>query len=284
MAQPDNLNDTFVSIISRALRDLRCEQVVFPEPGEVFVGSNTGEALTIVFILKGSQTLRYYRQGRIVEDVLQPGKVQFSGPYCPWALDWRHPCHRLGISCYNHRLGMSWNCLQEGIEGLEILPDRWFCSELQPGSDTWYLLRALAARREAKPDSPLTVRLPELILQSVREHLRLRDILPMSSLDTFTRICHYLDNHYAQPINRDTVARTFSLNPDYVTRLFHEKGNVLFSHYLRDLRLSKAEDLLKNSSLPVGDIAEACGFGSSSYFIRVFRETYTCSPSVFRRR
>lgn len=47
---------------------------------------------------------------------------------------------------------------------------------------------------------------------------------------------------------------------------------------ISEKRLSKALDLLKNSSANVTEISEQVGFSSPSYFIKVFREKYGYSP------
>jgi len=44
------------------------------------------------------------------------------------------------------------------------------------------------------------------------------------------------------------------------------------------IRLDKSMELLKNSSLNVSEIADQTGFGSPSYFIKVFKEKYGYSP------
>ena len=52
--------------------------------------------------------------------------------------------------------------------------------------------------------------------------------------------------------------------------------------YLLDYRLRVADVLLGNSDRSVGEIAEACGFESTAYFCRCFKNHYGVSPG--RRR
>lgn len=280
MPRQDQVATALIAILDQALGSYRCERLIRAAPSDAF-GTWSG-SMTIVFILEGAQHIRYCLGGEIVEDCMAPGDVLFAGPYCPWALDWRYPCQRLGISCTAQRLDMSWNCVREARKEVHIVPDLWFTSPMQAGGDTWHLMSALAARNRAVPDSALAARLPELVLISVRDHLRSHDLLLTNRMNTFEKLRNYLESHCHQPINRNTVARTFGLNPDYVTRLFREQGGKLFSHYLRDLRLRKAEGLLEQGTLPVQDVARLCGFGSSSYFIRLFRQKHHCSPRRYQ--
>jgi len=272
--------NAFVALLNQALATYQCKRVIIAEPSDAY-GIWSG-SMTLVHVPRGAQHIKYCLHGEIVEDRMVPGDVLFAGPYCPFALDWRVPCQRLGISCAEQRLDMSWHCVREATKEVHIPPDMWFTSSVRTGNDTWHLMAALAARKRDVPDSGLNTRLPELILTSVRDHLRMHDLLPQTNSNTFEKLCHYLKSHSHQAIDRNTVARLFGLNPDYVTRLFREKGNILFSHYLRDLRLSKAEDLLKRRSLTVHEIASLSGFGSSSYFIHCFRAKHGCSPTEYR--
>jgi AraC family transcriptional regulator len=48
------------------------------------------------------------------------------------------------------------------------------------------------------------------------------------------------------------------------------------------LRIEKAQSMMKNSSLRMIDIAEACGFKSQAHFSRVFRRICGVTPRQYR--
>ena len=52
--------------------------------------------------------------------------------------------------------------------------------------------------------------------------------------------------------------------------------------YYRDLRLEKARNLLRNSPLPLTEIALVTGFANSSHFSRLFARRFGAPPSRFR--
>ncbi|MHC4884351.1 MAG: helix-turn-helix transcriptional regulator [Planctomycetota bacterium] len=81
----------------------------------------------------------------------------------------------------------------------------------------------------------------------------------------------YVDTHFHLKITRKSAADALGISQDYVTKLFREKGEKSFNDYLEGLRLAKATNLLKHSSLQIQDIAEACGFASGNYFTKVFK-------------
>ncbi|MNT66549.1 Exoenzyme S synthesis regulatory protein ExsA [compost metagenome] len=53
--------------------------------------------------------------------------------------------------------------------------------------------------------------------------------------------------------------------------------------YYLQMRLERAHLLLVNSSLPIFEVAVACGFSSASHFSRTYRETYGCTPQRTRQ-
>jgi AraC family cel operon transcriptional repressor len=56
------------------------------------------------------------------------------------------------------------------------------------------------------------------------------------------------------------------------------------TQYLNKVRVQHAAMLLANSELSLADVALDCGFENQSYFHRLFRRRYGCTPTDFRRR
>jgi len=53
------------------------------------------------------------------------------------------------------------------------------------------------------------------------------------------------------------------------------------SEFIRNYRLQKAADLLKNTDLNISEVAYRVGFESPSYFSKCFHEMFNCTPSEF---
>ena len=53
--------------------------------------------------------------------------------------------------------------------------------------------------------------------------------------------------------------------------------------YIRKARMSSARRLLISSNLPIGEIVGQCGFYSSSYFTKLYRQEYGETPSGTRK-
>jgi AraC-like DNA-binding protein len=52
---------------------------------------------------------------------------------------------------------------------------------------------------------------------------------------------------------------------------------------LTELRLNHAKRLLRETSLPIAEVAAASGYSEVSYFGRRFRIEVGCTPSEYRR-
>ena len=82
------------------------------------------------------------------------------------------------------------------------------------------------------------------------------------------------------------VGERFPLNRSYISRIFNEGYGKSFSLVVRDYRLREAERLLREErALSIAQVAERCGFASSSAFIRVFAGTHGgITPRQYREQ
>lgn len=118
--------------------------------------------------------------------------------------------------------------------------------------------------------------LHELIAQPAQEHHGKRQA-------TFDRIHHWLENCFAEDINRETTANQFGITPSYLSRLFRDMTGVSFHQHLTALRIEHAKNLLGRTSLTVKEVADQCGFRNPVHFVRRFREINGLSPGRYRQ-
>jgi len=148
-----------------------------------------------------------------------------------------------------------------------------------------FLFRQLVAEcreGETQPGSRayLQAMVEQLMILALR-HLRSEErVCP----DTFiNRALGYLYSHFSGPVSVGDAAAYVGYTPNYFNTCFHKQMGLPFGEYLRQLRLSYAENLLRCSGLPVTEVAAESGFGSLSYFSRCFRDKYGISPQQYRR-
>ncbi len=98
------------------------------------------------------------------------------------------------------------------------------------------------------------------------------------------QILAFLHEHYAEPVSLRQVAECVHMKEGTCCRLFKTAYGCSIFTYLTDYRLEKSILLLPDPSLSVTRIAELCGFNSTSYYIKKFREKVGVSPLQYRNR
>lgn len=101
--------------------------------------------------------------------------------------------------------------------------------------------------------------------------------------DTLLSALKYMTSHYDSELTLDHVAAKVGIHPVTLSRFFTERTGITFSHYVKYLRASRAEVLIRDTTDSFTSIALSCGFGSVRSFNRVFLELYGVSPSDYRR-
>lgn len=78
------------------------------------------------------------------------------------------------------------------------------------------------------------------------------------------------------------LARELHCTADHLSRLFRNECGIALNAFIREERLHHAQALLVDPSLKVSEVAWACGFRSSNYFIRRFRSARGATPGQAR--
>ena len=99
------------------------------------------------------------------------------------------------------------------------------------------------------------------------------------------RVAAFFEQHLAdQPFPWDALAAELDTSTRTLQRRFVAALGCAPSAILQQLRLARAQDLLRDPARPIGDIAIATGFTSQAHFATTFRTAFGVSPTQFRRR
>lgn len=90
-------------------------------------------------------------------------------------------------------------------------------------------------------------------------------------------------------IHMDTVtlpmlAAQFQMSEGYMSRYIKKETGQTFSHLLCEMRIIKAEEMLKNTDFSIDKIVEIIGYLDKSCFYRSFNLRYGMSPVRYRKR
>lgn len=93
----------------------------------------------------------------------------------------------------------------------------------------------------------------------------------------------YAKEHCSKDITVKMLAEEmFFMNADYLSHLFKEKVGESYSVYLKNIRLKKAKELLKEDKFSVTEVAAMTGYNDTSQFIRVFKQNVGITPKKYR--
>lgn len=93
----------------------------------------------------------------------------------------------------------------------------------------------------------------------------------------------YIHSHYSENISINEIAEAANISRSGCFRCFRTVIKKTPAEYLCEYRLSQAAYLLTNTNKTLSEICFLCGFQSTSYFGKVFREYCGMSPGQYRR-
>lgn len=100
---------------------------------------------------------------------------------------------------------------------------------------------------------------------------------------TILRMKSLINEFYNTGITLDEIAARMNMTPEYLGTKFHREMGVSFKTYIRDVRINKAKELLRTTSLKMFEISEQVGYTDPKYFSKVFKETTGQLPADYRK-
>ena len=92
----------------------------------------------------------------------------------------------------------------------------------------------------------------------------------------------YIEKNYAQKLTLCDVAEKTYVSQWHLSKLLSKHTGQGFSELLNHVRIEHAKELLSDSSLRVGDVAEQVGFSDLAHFSRVFKKQEGVSANEYR--
>ena len=93
----------------------------------------------------------------------------------------------------------------------------------------------------------------------------------------------YIEAHYSEKIALKQLAHVCNVSESYYSRLFLKNYGKNVTHYINEIRISKAKQLLSGSDRTVNYVASSCGYDDSSYFIKCFKKLNGVTPQEYRK-
>lgn len=126
-------------------------------------------------------------------------------------------------------------------------------------------------------------RLIEHLIWDVFLMLRSHAANQSSPDETVSKCIDIFSQHYSQRISLDSLSKKLSITKQGLIQKFKKQTGVTPMVYLSGIRLDRSKQLLKNTDLPITEIARQCGFENVYYFSSHFKKQTGISPTDYRK-
>jgi len=120
-----------------------------------------------------------------------------------------------------------------------------------------------------------------LVLTLLQDFSRLANA-QISQPQALNWITAFLSFHMAEPLTVADMARRAQLSPSHFTALFRQTFGTSPHRYLTQLRVQRAQELLRSSRHSAQHIADECGFADVQHFSKAFKQIAGVSPRAYR--
>ena len=103
------------------------------------------------------------------------------------------------------------------------------------------------------------------------------------NIERLKHILTYIHTHYQDKITLEDIAAEVNICSSECCRFFKKNMRESLFDYLLNYRIEQSLALLAKGTGNITEIAVQCGFSSSSYFSRVFRERMGYSPREYQK-
>ena len=97
-------------------------------------------------------------------------------------------------------------------------------------------------------------------------------------------VLNYIYENYAsQELTNTAIAERFNYHPYHLNHIIKEGTGKSLHKHVAEIRLNVAKNYLLTTSYSIEQISWKCGFSSTSYFIKCFRDGTGMSPKKYRQ-
>ncbi len=107
--------------------------------------------------------------------------------------------------------------------------------------------------------------------------------LTKSELMTIQDISENIENAPDLDYKIDELTKIYGLSAAKLQEGFKLQHGLTVCDYIRYVRLTKSEELMSTTNLNISEIVYSLGLTSRSYFSKIFKERFDCSPSEYKK-
>ena len=124
----------------------------------------------------------------------------------------------------------------------------------------------------------------DVIVGSLLSHYRRVPVAATPNIGIIVNALNYIDDHFREPLDLETLSRVFGYNKYYFSRLFNSYIGETLNSYINMVRIRNLVNEAKKRDNPnLSELVFANGFDSMTTFYRSFSKYYDHAPTqVFK--
>lgn len=96
-------------------------------------------------------------------------------------------------------------------------------------------------------------------------------------------IAAFIEANYPSDLSLEILGEAFDMSASAMSQIFKKSFGVSYIKYVTEVRMKKAKELLIETEMNAGEIAERIGYSSRTNFIRVFKKNEGITPTEYRK-
>lgn len=116
----------------------------------------------------------------------------------------------------------------------------------------------------------------------MENYLQLVSILAEDKVELIDDIVEFIKNNYDKQISLQLIAKEFNMSFTYISHYFKKYTGVNFIDFIRNIRVEKAKEILKNENTSINEVAHRTGFDTVNTFIRIFKKLNGITPGEYK--
>ncbi|MBQ6590522.1 MAG: AraC family transcriptional regulator [Lachnospiraceae bacterium] len=117
----------------------------------------------------------------------------------------------------------------------------------------------------------------------IREQGSGDSVIQSEDPDFVQQALDYITQHFDKNIRISSLASHLGVSRSYLSSSFKKAIGCSPQNYILNLRMERANSLLRNTTLPVNNVSCLVGYEDQLAFSKIFKQYYGISPSEFRK-
>lgn len=92
----------------------------------------------------------------------------------------------------------------------------------------------------------------------------------------------YIEENYKEELFLEKVASISNVSPYYFSKLFKKEMGMNFTTYVNKYKIERAKEMLRNTDMPIVNIASELGYYECGYFTKIFKKIEGVTPTGYR--